>query len=126
MLKDIKDTIGKSCLIGVSYFDLNGTKLKESLLAGKVKSVDPELGITLRLFSGKEDNKVAEFIIPTDLSCWFKAPQGNFHTSQPDVKILNPDFLVTWDIYQTKKDTADGEQQWWEWIPRTQQPKVND
>ncbi|PAJ73032.1 hypothetical protein CJF42_18075 [Pseudoalteromonas sp. NBT06-2] len=116
-------TINKSCLIALSYFDSTEKVLKESVLAGIVKSADKELGITVLLSSDKSSN--AEFIIPTDLSCWFVAPKGEFHTSQEGMKIINPDYLVTWDIHQTKNNTSDGEQQWWQWIPRTNKPKIN-
>ena len=67
--------------------------------------------------------------IPATLSCWFKAPKGEFHTSHEQVKIVDPDYLVTWDIYQTKKPkdekAQEGVQQWWKWYPRTEDPKVN-
>jgi len=136
MLKTIEDTLGKSCLLGLSYFTVQGEPLNQNILAGRVIAVDKELGITLALFDAKSgdetmiipSNKAANFILPTDLSCWFTAPTGDFHTSQAGVKITNPDYLVTWDIYQTKEpeenESTDSEQQWWQWQPRTQAPNV--
>lgn len=152
MLKKIEDTLNKRCLIGLSYFNAQGEQLKQNILAGRVINVDAELGITVELFtndsvnqatsldepnsSSETKHKTAHFILPCDLSCWFNAPKGEFHTSQAGVKISNPDYLVTWDIYQTKaqenNDKAqsstpkvqDGEQQWWQWHPRTQSPNV--
>jgi hypothetical protein len=139
MLKTPADTLKKSCLIGLTYFDIDGKELKKQLLAGTVIAVDAEMGITVKLLSkGKSKNddkdknqgeKSANFIIPATLSCWFKAPKGEFHTSHDQVKIVDPDFLVTWDIYQTKKPenekAQEGVQQWWKWYPRTEDPKVN-
>ena len=145
MLKSIEDTLNKNCLIGLSYFDVEGNLLKQTKLAGQVKSVDKEMGITIVLLDKNGEvnltsKEAAHFIIPTDLSCWFNAPKGEFHTSQKDSKIIDPDYLVTWDIYQTKsqdnqqanqakkgaavKLVQDGEQQWWQWHPRTEPPKV--
>lgn len=147
MLKNIEDTLNKSCLIGLSYFNVQGEQLKQNILAGRVISVDSKLGITVELsandlsFNGKGTSKSANFILPSDLSCWFTAPKGEFHTSQNGVKIINPDYLVTWDIFQTKEQQSspqgttqkkvsptekeqDGEQQWWQWSPRTQSPNV--
>jgi len=143
MIKKLEDTLQKKCLIGLTYFDVNGEQLKQTLLAGTVKSVDDEMGITLILFINKSADtaknnsakkKEAEFILPADTSCWFKAPKGDFHTSVENIKITNPDYLITWDIYQTKaqktadgakkSDIEDGEQQWWQWQPRTQKPQV--
>lgn len=147
MLKNLNDTLQKKCLIGLTYFDVNGEQLKQTLLAGTVKSVDEEMGITLILFikksadaakNKKAKEKEAEFILPADTSCWFKAPKGDFHTSVENIKITDPDYLITWDIYQTKaqktadgakgtdvkNNIKDGEQQWWQWRPRTQKPQV--
>jgi len=123
LLKNIHDTVNKSCLIALSYFDITGKTLKKSVLAGTVKSVDKETGIALQLVS--DTSSQAEFIIPCDLSCWFVAPSGEFHTSQSDMKVVNPDYLITWDIHQTKSDTPDGEQQWWQWQPRCIKPNIN-
>ena len=132
MLNSIKDTLHKTCLIGLSYFTAQGEELKQNILAGRVVSVDEEMGITIELISASNSSTTEpakNFILPTNLSCWFKAPKGEFHTSQNKGKIINPDYLVTWDIYQTKapKDgdsTTDGEQQWWQWQPRIQPPNV--
>jgi hypothetical protein len=147
IIKTLNDTLQKKCLIGLTYFDVNGVQLKQTLLAGTVTSVDEEMGIKLNLLtlgsasntnnrSTKKKNtqhKEAEFILPANTSCWFTAPKGDFHTSAENVKITDPDYLITWDIYQTKaqkttdgiKDNIrDGEQQWWQWRPRTEKPQV--
>lgn len=136
MLKKLEDTLQKRCLIGLTYFDINGKELKRQLLAGTVTAVDAEMGITLTLLSSNDKatdkgtkKKDANFLIPATLSCWFTAPKGEFHTSHEHVKIKDPDFLVTWDIYQTKKPkdekAQEGVQQWWKWYPRTEDPSVN-
>lgn len=142
MLKNIQHTLGKNCLVGLSYFAADGEFIKQNILAGKVISVDQELGITLALYAQTHNSKKAaeqnssgvtsdnHFIIPVDLSCWFKGPKGDFHTSNDRIKITDPDYLITWDVHQTKnknntKNTAEGEQQWWRWQPRIQQPQVN-
>ena len=142
MINKLEDTLQKNCLIGLTYFNVDGEQLKQTLLAGTVKSADKEIGITLTLLDSSSvdassadaaKHKSAEFILPADVSCWFTAPKGDFHTSVEQVKITNPDYLVTWDIYQTKAQKTtdgaengikDGEQQWWQWRPRTQMPQV--
>lgn len=130
MLKTLEDTLKKSCLVGLTYFDLDGKELKRQLLGGSVISVDNEMGITIELLTTEkpQGKKQANFIIPATLTCWFKAPKGEFHTSHNEVKIINPDYLVTWDIYQTKPQDnkqQNGEQQWWKWYPRIEDPIVN-
>lgn len=126
MLNTLTDTLNKTCLLGLTYFDLKGNIIKQSLLGGTVTSVDEEVGITIVL-TGQDQTtkKPAEFIIPTNLLCWFKAPKGEFNTSQEGTKIINPDFLVTWDVHQTQDKSAEGEQQWWEWVARTENPNVS-
>lgn len=124
MLSSIKETINKTCVIGLSYFDSKNNLIKQSMLGGKVISADTENGITLKLATDSNDNNSANFIIPAELSCWFIAPKGDFHTSDKNIKITNPDYLITWDIFQTKADKSDGEQQWWQWRPRTVPPKL--
>lgn len=139
MLTSTQQTLNKTCLIGLSYFDAQQNLLKQSMLAGTVKTVDKEIGITIELFQPKEldmgiNTKPVQFILPGNLSCWFHAPKGDFHTSIDKVNISNPDYLVTWDIYQTKSASGidkniegkpvDGEQQWWKWLPRTQPPQI--
>jgi len=147
IIKTLNDTLQKKCLIGLTYFDVNGMQLKQTLLAGTVTSVDEEMGIKLNLLTvdsttntnnKSNKGKEAEFILPANTSCWFTAPKGDFHTSVENVKITDPDYLITWDIYQTKaqktedgitdtnikENAKDGEQQWWQWRPRIEKPQV--
>lgn len=129
-ISQLNDTLGKSCLVALSYFNHNNQAIKQSVIAGKVIAVDIELGITLALSITDKSpqcstSKAANLIIPADLSCWFNAPQGDFYASENKVKIANPHFLVTWDIHQTKADKKEGEQQWWQWFPRTEIPRIN-
>lgn len=139
----LNNTIGKTCLIGLTYFSAKGELLKQSLLAGKVSGVDVEKGIGVTLFeqdlTRAEDSATSvkamnsgratksnekEFILPTDLTCWFNAPKGAFHTSVKGVVINDPDYLVTWDIHQSKAVENSEQMHWWQWKPRTQAPQV--
>ncbi len=127
MLEKLEDTLNKTCLIGLTYFDKSGEVIKQSMLGGLVTKVDQEMGITIELSTTESAKKKApDFLIPSTLTCWFVAPKGEFHTSQEGVKLVNPDYLVTWDIHQTKEkeEVAEGEQQWWEWVPRSEKPQV--
>ncbi len=125
MLTDISQCLNKSILIGLSYFNAQDKLLEQKCLGGTVVRVDKEQGITI-ILAGQakqaDGAATAEFILPSDLSCWFISPKGEFPVGNS--KIINPDYLVTWDVYQTKEDKADGEQQWWEWVPRTTPPQV--
>jgi len=125
MLTTLEHALNKTCLIGLSYFDVNHQLLKQQTLAGKVIAVSKEQGICVALKEKKSSEKSPEFIIPADFSCWFVAPEGDFHTSTEGIKVTNPDYLVTWDIHQSRGDKQDGEQQWWQWVPRMINPIVD-
>jgi len=118
-LNSAENTLGKVCLVGLSYFSAEGQLLQNKILAGIVTKISTEQGISLRLHG--EDG--VDFILPHDLTCWFIAPAGVFHTSN-GIKIQNPDYLITWDIYQCRAGKAEGEHQWWEWVPRQAPPSA--
>ncbi len=123
----LPDLLNKTCLIGLSYFNKDDELLKQSQLCGKVVQTDTENGISVELQGAEnkaQDGKPAIFILPPNLACWFNAPEGHYKNPESGVDIENPDYLVTWDIHQTTKDTPEGEHEWWEWVPRTAPPQV--
>jgi hypothetical protein len=123
----LEDLLGRTCVIGVSYFDLAGELMKQSQFAGEVKQVDAELGITIALrhsAASTTDVPPADFILPPNLDAWFKAPPGRFHNARAGVDIEDPDYLVTWDVHRTQEQTAEGQHEWWEWVANTERPQV--
>ncbi|MFT3736250.1 MAG: hypothetical protein QM776_14725 [Rhodocyclaceae bacterium] len=120
----LTDLIRKTCLIGLSYYDRSGELLKQSQFAGEVVKVDAEMGITVSLRHSDPDAKAAEFILPPNLDAWFKAPAGHYRHAASGVDIMNPTYLVTWNIYRTREDTAEGQHEWWDWVPNTMSPEV--
>lgn len=120
----LNDLIGKTCVIGLSYFDLEGSLMKQTQYAGDVVKVDVENGISVQLRHADASVERAEFILPPHLDPWFKAPPGRYHHAATGVDITNPDFVVTWDIHRTQANTADGKHEWWDWVPNLQPPQV--
>ncbi len=133
----LTELINKTCLIGLSYFNTRGELLKQAQYAGTVIAVDRENGITVRLHPldgvhqsaphntiATDTDKAANFILPASLSGWYRAPSGQYRDPDRRLLIENPDFLVTWDIHQTRENTAEGQHEWWEWLPRTTPPVV--
>lgn len=120
----LEDLPGKTCVIGLSYFGLEGELLKQSQCAGTVSAVDGELGISVQL--QHSDPAVAQpvFMLPPNLACWFKAAPGRYRHADTGMDMLNPDYLVTWDIHRTQRNTAEGKHEWWEWVPNTVAPQV--
>ena len=53
MLKTLQDSLNKSCLVGLTYFDVDGNELKRQLLGGTVIEMSEEMGITISLFTTK-------------------------------------------------------------------------
>lgn len=121
---ELQELVGKTCVIGVSYFGLKEELLKQSQYAGEVVQVDAELGITVRLRHSDAAAPKADFIIPPNLDAWFKAPPGHYKHAASGVDIENPDYLVTWNVYRTQENKPEGQHEWWEWVPNTQQPQV--
>ncbi len=117
----MENFIGKSCVIGLSYYDVEGGLIKQNLVAGTVSQISQDEGIRIELV--RADGACgATFMLPAEMGCWFAAPAGRYHCGTTTVE--NPDYLVTWDIYQTKRQVPEGTQQWWEWQPRLAPPVV--
>ena len=121
---ELEDLIEKTCVIGLSYFDKDGELLKQTQYAGAVDKVDAELGISIQLRHTDAAAEQAAFIVPPNLDAWFKAPPGQYRHAASGVDIENPDYLVTWNIYRTQGETAEGQHEWWEWEPNTVSPQV--
>lgn len=122
----LEDLIDKTCVIGVSYFDLDGALMKQNQYCGLVVKLDAEDGISIRLRHSDAAVEQAEFILPPNLDAWFKAPPGHYRHAPSGVDIENPDYLVTWDVHRTQDNAAEGEHEWWEWVPNTEHPTVGE
>lgn len=118
--------LDKTCVIGLSYFDLDGTLLKQTQCCGRVVKTDTDMGITVQLQHTSATASSADFILPPNLAAWFKAPAGRYRNPEGGVDIENPDYLVTWDIHRTQQERSEGQHEWWEWVPNTQAPQVGN
>lgn len=127
---DIVSLAGATCVIGISYFDERGELLKRSQLCGSVVKADAEEGIVVALNPAKstvlasDAGKSPHFNLPPNLAPWFRAPEGRYQDPESGAEIINPDYLVAWDVTRSKAAKADGEHQWWEWTPCLEQPQV--
>ncbi len=120
----LEDVLAKTCVIGVAYYDLQGELMKEAQYAGSVVKVDPEHGISVRLRHADASVAQPEFILPPNLTAWFKAPPGHYRHAPAGVDIENPDFIVTWNVHRTQSNGTEGQHEWWEWVPNTTAPQV--
>ena len=129
----LEDLINKTCLIGLTYINSNGDVLKMAQYAGTVKEVDAEEGIKVNLMAVEGSptsekspaNKTPNFHLPPSLDAWFVAPAGHYKNAEHKIDIEDPDYFVTWDVVKKKDEAEEGQQEWWEWHPRTAAPSVN-
>ncbi|MDX1694418.1 MAG: hypothetical protein R3208_11695 [Ketobacteraceae bacterium] len=112
--------LNHTVIVGLSYFDSEGNLVSQRQLGGVVIETDQEKGIAIKRHGGSDQY----FVLPASLLCWFHAPRGHFYDSESGALIENPDFLVTWDVFQQQEDVDEGNHQWWEWRPRTTPPQV--
>ena len=130
---ELDDIVNKTCLIGLSYFDVNNELLKQVQHSGRVISVDQEEGITIQLDNAVPSNTIQTdsedtnnlFVLPPLLTPWFIAPPGHYKNAESHIDIENPDYFVTWDIRKTTESTPEGEHEWWGWEPCIAPPSVN-
>ncbi len=128
----LQDLLNKTCLIGLTYLTADGDLIKMAQYAGTVVGIDEEEGIAIKLMAIKgteaeETGNTPNFHLPPALEAWFVAPKGHYKNADQKIDIENPDYFVTWDIVKKKDaDQVDeGQQEWWEWHPRTAAPSVN-
>ena len=88
------------------------------------KKVLPLSSTLSRALKGKKA-ETPNFHIPASLDAWFIAPKGHYKNAEHHIDIENPDYFVTWDVVKKKDDTEEGQQEWWEWHPQSQAPRVN-
>jgi hypothetical protein len=125
----------ETCLIGLGYINANVDLLKQAQFASTVITVKKEEGVTVKLdaIKGAEKGKKSDsghngtpnFHIPASLDARFIAPRGHYKNAEHHIDIENPDYFVTWDVVKKKDDTEEGQQEWWEWHPQSQAPRVN-
>jgi hypothetical protein len=120
----LTDLPGRRCVVGINYFDLDGTLLRQSRLGGRVLKVDAEQGITLALQHSDPDVAPAEFVLPPELQAWFIAPPGHYRDPSAGLAMDDPDYLVTWDVHRTQSNSTEGQHEWWDWVPNTERPQV--
>ena len=120
----LEELIGKTCVIGLSYFGLEGELLKQSQCGGTVSAIDHEMGISVQLHHTDPTVSQPVFILPPNLAAWFKALPGHYRYAETGMDMLNPDYLVTWNIFRTKGTAKEGQHEWWEWVPNTVAPQV--
>jgi hypothetical protein len=86
--------LNKSVLIGLTYKDSLGNIFEQKQVHGKIIKATPRR-ISIRL----EGSRAGDiFNLPPDLESFEKAPPGTYTLHSTGEKIVNPDYLTTWEI----------------------------
>lgn len=117
----LENLAGSKILLGIHYIDKNTNELlAQRVYGGSVLSADKD-AISIGIGADTKD----AFNIPSDLSAWFVAPKGRYPIPHGEQVIIDPDYLVAWNVYRTQPKTAeDGQHEWWEWRPCAEAPQV--
>jgi hypothetical protein len=99
--------IGKTVIVGISYYDENGKFLDQKQFHGQIIGVSSEAGIR---YIDKETND--EHVLPLRVDAIFPAPKGCYREYTTHKIINDPDFISLWHV-QKKAGTNDN----WEWLP---------
>ena len=100
---------GKMVLVGLVFYDENGSVLKQEQRHGRISDVG-QSGIALALTSGDR------FVLPPDASLLQPAPQGSFREQSSGEVVEAPDFIANWFLI---RNVVDGSESWtWRPAPR--------
>ena len=93
----LSDLVGKTLLIGLTYYTADNEFVEQKQLWGTVIESN-ENQILLELSNGES------FELPPDLSSTKIAPPGEYHLRSTGEVVVNPDYLMTWNINLPKED----------------------
>jgi hypothetical protein len=84
--------IGKTILLGVSYYDHDGNFLEQKQWHGVIETFSNSEGIRIRL-----NNSSDPCCLPPDPRAIRKAEPGIYTLRSTGETVENPDYLATWD-----------------------------
>ena len=91
------DLIGKTILIGLTYYTEDNEFIEQKQYWGTVIESN-ENRILAKLNHGEI------FALPPDLSSTQMAAPGEYHLRSTGETVVNPDYLMTWNINRPKED----------------------
>jgi len=100
-LKKAKTMVGKTILIGLTYYDHKGKFIEQKQMHGKIISVDNKRGFEIEL---EGTRKGEQYHLPPDLSSFKPANPGEYHEHTTGEVIVNPDYLTTWIVNKPPPD----------------------
>ena len=118
----LNDLLGKTCLIGLSYFDDRERFSKKIQHSGRIVHVDGEMGVSVEILATSDEASLVDaidvdgvkfFILPSTLSPWVETSSSICVSEKYSLSSDSPDYLVDWEIYQRNSYGR----RWLEWQP---------
>jgi hypothetical protein len=94
MVKDLNDMVGRTVLVGLTYVRPDGSIRLQSQFAGIVTSVKPLVAIE------RGDDEL--FTLPNEPEAFDWAAPGEYRLRGSGEVVVNPDFLTSWTIQETR------------------------
>lgn len=126
----IEDVLNKTCLIGLSYINTNGDLLKQAQYEVPLSQRIRKKALLLSSTPLKVQRKVRSprrrnFTFMLHQMFGLQRLKATHKNVEYHINLENPDYFVTWNAVKKEDDTEEGQQEWWEWHPQSQAPRVN-
>jgi len=102
-----EDLIGKSIVVGFTYYSESGDYLDQTQFHGTIVDADENKGV--RVF---DEHSKEERTLPPRLDAIFPALPGLYREYTTDETIEDPDFISLWHVTKVP-----GSNDNWEWVP---------
>lgn len=89
------DLVGRTVLIGLTYYFPDGSFSHQVQMHGEIAQADPAAGV-LVILEGERDGE--EFWLPPRFEAFERAPRGEYRLRSTGEVIHDPDFTTTWSI----------------------------
>jgi hypothetical protein len=94
-----KTMLGKTILIGVTYFDHDSKFIEQKQMHGRIIRVDEKEGLAIEL-EGHNEGKT--FRLPPDITSLRPAEPGKYFENSTGEVVINPDFIAAWEITRSR------------------------
>ena len=108
--------IGKTVLIGLTFFDSAGKKTGADVGHGKIVRINKKEGIVVEIEPDRNEYK-----LPPDLNNLQNAPVGEYKESTTNIKIIDPEFITFWEIHEVASNQGGGSN--WKPVKKFSLPK---
>ena len=92
----LDELVGKVLLVGITYYTHDNEYIEQKQFYGTVTQADETI-IRIRQNNGRD------FTLPPDLSSTKRARPGEYKLHSTGEVVVNPDFLVTWNLTKAKE-----------------------